>query len=74
MLENNSLSHKFQGTVTESEVRKIHCSVVTEVLDNEIKPHNGGTYLFLHCNMYINHGQISFPCNYYFDLRDFPKK
>lgn len=39
MLESNSLSHKFQDTVTESEVRKIHCSVVADVLDNEIKPH-----------------------------------
>lgn len=45
MLESNSLSQKFQDSVTESEVRRIHCSVVAEVLDNEIKPHNGVTYL-----------------------------
>lgn len=45
MLESYSLALKFPDGVSERKVRKIHCRVVAEVQDDEIKPHNVATYL-----------------------------
>lgn len=58
MLESNSLTQKFPGGASERKVRKIHCSVVGDVRDDEIKPHHVGTYLLDYCT--LNHGEIQF--------------